>query len=118
MQLDGDFLFPRLIGHNWHFLNAYYVSGILHTWYLFNSHSGHTKKLFLLVDETETPDSGTCPESHTLQRQDRHWKLVSASVQTTQRRSSQNRRCMRAPWRGLERSHSWALGGRGRLSHK
>lgn len=36
-----------------------------HTWYLFNSHRGHTKKLLLLIHETETPGSGTCPESDT-----------------------------------------------------
>ena len=77
-------MLPRVTGHNCHFLNVYYVSGTLHNWYLFNSHSGHTKKLFLRVDETETPCSGAGPESRaSKQRQDRHMNLVSASLQRT-----------------------------------
>lgn len=68
---------PRVTGLNCHFLNAYYASGTSPTRYLFNSHSGHTKKLLLLADETETPGSGTRPESHTLQPQDRHLNLAS-----------------------------------------
>lgn len=46
-------------------MHAYSASGTLHTWYLFNSHGGRTKKLLLPVHETETPGSGTCPESDT-----------------------------------------------------
>lgn len=64
-QLDGDFVVPRVTGHTCHFVNAYSAPGTLHTWYLFNSHSGHTKKLLLLVHETEKSRSGTCPESDT-----------------------------------------------------
>lgn len=82
-QPDGDFLLPRITIHYCHFLDAYYESGTLHTWYLFNSHRGHTKKLFLLVDETERSASGTCSESHTLQLQDRHSNLDSASLRRT-----------------------------------
>lgn len=63
-QPDGDFLLPRITVHYYHFLDAYYASGALHTWYLFNSHSGHTKKLFLLVDETERSASGTRSVTH------------------------------------------------------
>ena len=58
-------LVPRVTGHTFPFLNAHPASGTLHTWYLFNSHRGHTKKLLLLIHETETPGSGTCPESDT-----------------------------------------------------
>lgn len=65
MQLDGDFVVPRVTGHTCHFVNAYSTSGTLHTWCLFNSHSRHTKKLLLLVHETEKSRSGTCPESDT-----------------------------------------------------
>lgn len=58
-------LVPRVTGHTFPFLNAHSTSGTLHTWYLFNSHRGHTKKLLLLIHETETSGSGTCPESDT-----------------------------------------------------
>lgn len=58
-------LMPRVTGHTFPFLNAHSTSGTLHTWYLFNSHRGHTKKLLLLIHETETSGSGTCPESDT-----------------------------------------------------
>lgn len=58
-------LVPRVTGRTFPFLNAHSTSGTLHTWYLFNSHRGHTKKLLLLIHETETSGSGACPESDT-----------------------------------------------------
>lgn len=79
-QLYGYLVAPRVTGRNCRFLIAYYASGTLHTWYLFNSHSGRTKKL-LLVDETETPCSGPFPESRTLRRRDWRLSLLSASLQ-------------------------------------
>lgn len=80
-QLYGYLVGPRVTGRNCRFLIAYYASGTLHTWYLFNSHSGRTKKLLLLVEETETPCSGPCPEARTLRRRDWRLSLLSASLQ-------------------------------------